>query len=309
MNSLNHYEYTELAVEIYQQYTKNKIKSKIFGSNLSQGSLDEDKFNPFVLNFQRILNWHFFNNKNSISNTRFPGIRTSEKRVDRLIEKVIRSKTKYKEATTDEEKEDDLERLLDVTGRLIHHIQDMSTFSHVVPVYHGITPKDSYEVFGKKMIDKISLELGNETSENSLCIMISPTEIKANNDEYKGLDKAYFFNIYQVAAKKTLRVLNSDKHAFDLFINGEKGQLKWNGFWKEKSNTEVAECTSIENRYDDFGSFGKLCNNFGNPFFKANDNLYEVNHVEYMKIYKFLMKKSILDTITIIEKVFSDLKV
>ena len=32
-----------------------------------------------------------------------------------------------------------------LVGRILHHVQDMSTPSHVVPVYHGLVVKDRFE--------------------------------------------------------------------------------------------------------------------------------------------------------------------
>ena len=310
MHNVNHREYTALAVDIYREYSKHHIESKIFKSALSQGAYDEDGFNPLELDMQRMFNWHFYNNQNSIGdNPLFPGSRTSEKRVNILISKIIKAKQRYKDEVKQEDREELLEGLLDAAGRFIHHIQDMSTFSHVVPVYHDMFLKDSYEVFGEKLVDKINVSLQDHSrSSNRLSISIRAEEIKKNNSEYGGPDRSAYFGIYTSAAEKTLEVLKSDKHAFTIYVNGEEEAKRWHSFWKEKRDKSVAECAHLKNKHDDFGSFGELCNNFGKAFFEIDENFYEVDHSEYLKIYKYIMKKSILDTVSVIEKVFSDLK-
>ncbi|UFH60370.1 hypothetical protein [Sulfurovum mangrovi] len=303
MKDLNHFEYTALAVNVYHTYTQ-KEEDSTFKQSLSQSSQDEDKFNPLGLDFQRIYNWHFYNNHGSIDDTPLvPGSRTSENRVISLIKKIKKQQEKYRNATA-EEKEDAWEYLIDASGRLIHHIQDMSTFSHVVPVYHGPGLKDSYEVFGAKLVNKITVVPQRESVANSLHIPITSEEIKTVIERYEGKS---LFDIYDISAKETLNILNSDNDHFELTLNGETTQRRWNSFWREHSNSDVDPCSCMENKFKDFGSFGELCNHFGEPFFTVGDNFYEVNHTEYMKIYKKMMKKSILDTVAVIDKLFSEL--
>lgn len=95
MNKENHHEYTLLAIELYEKYKKKPLVLPNASSFLPQGAWDEDKYNVFTFDLQRIMNWHFYNNKNSISNRIIPAQRISEKRVHKLTRKVLKEKKRY----------------------------------------------------------------------------------------------------------------------------------------------------------------------------------------------------------------------
>src|SRR5574344_1165926 len=83
---------------------------------------------------QRISNWHFFRSNEKMPSLSWPHL-DSRGRVQALQDQLRRS--------TEEER-------YELIGRLLHHIQDMSTPSHVTPIYHDGLPADPYESWLKR---------------------------------------------------------------------------------------------------------------------------------------------------------------
>jgi len=101
-------------------------------------------------------------------------------------------------------------------GRVLHHIQDMSTPSHVLPIYHGPDVSDHFETFVEEHDCKI-------TSNH----LVSPTSIE---------DKTTLVKIYENAATEMLKHLSED--GFDV-VNGETTtHLPYSVFWKHYTEEE-----------------------------------------------------------------------
>lgn len=113
-------------------------------------------------------------------------------------------------------------------GRVLHHIQDMSTPSHVTPIYHGFFKKDYLEGFMEKNDSRITA--------NSITI---PTSID-------GISKLY--DIYDNAANEMLDILSG---TFDVH-NGckESKKLPYSLFWKNYKEKE-------DEKINGFGVYGK----------------------------------------------------
>ena len=312
MNKENHHEYTLLAIELYEKFNKMSCVPQNTFLPLAQGVWDEDEYHVFTLDLQRLMNWHFYNNKNRIFNSKLvPGERTSENRVHELTRKVLKEKQRYTNSLDESEKKDNLEHLLTSTGRLIHHIQDMSTFSHVVPVYHGPGLKDSYEEYGLGMHGKIKVSLDEKPKDDRFYIIFSSDELQGSCHSQSECIEDKLFDIYRFSAEETLRILKDEKYGFSITSNQSDTEPKkrtWSCFWKEEDDIKVDTCPTIENKHQGFGSFGELCNNFGKGSFNVGHTLYKVDEGDYLQIYKLLMKKSIKDTISTLSLVLADLQ-
>lgn len=92
------------------------------------GSAQED-----APSWQRISNWHFFRSNDQMPIWR--GFRFDSRGASRRC----RSSCTCVRP-----------RSYELIGRLLHHIQDMSTPSHVTPIYHGGVPADPYESWLKR---------------------------------------------------------------------------------------------------------------------------------------------------------------
>lgn len=308
MNKENHFEYTMQAIKLYEKFIVKTFLSENNSLLIAQGAWDEDEYNLLTLDFQRPMNWHFYNNGNKIINNKLiPGVRTSEARVHRLIEKALKEKKRFIKSSGEEEQNDYLENLFSHTGRLIHHIQDMSTFSHVVPVYHGPGLKDSYETYSANLCGKMKIVLDEEPEDATYSIIFSSDELRESSDDHGGGNRKQLFDCYRLPAEESLQILKDEKHGFFITSNGEKKKASWNYFWKEDSDIGVGICPTIDNKNQGFGAFGELCNNFGKKSFEVGENHYEIEAGEYLKIYKVLMKKSIKDTVRVLSLIFADL--
>jgi hypothetical protein len=153
-------------------------------SSIIQGADDEDTTEPV----NRATNWHFYRAKNSTipKRTRLLFKTTSEDILNKRIDSMSDSDTNS-------------EAFYNYLGRIIHHIQDMSTPSHVMPIYHG--PKvplklgwgmidDHFESFMEKNDSQISAE--------DVDTPISIDDIKDYEDIYKKAADDMLQNILKV---------------------------------------------------------------------------------------------------------------
>lgn len=290
----NHKNYTLAAVQIFEQYRNCKVGSERIAAALAESSEKED--NP--LEMQRGSNWHFYNNGGLISNNKLlHGIRTSENRVTKLIDKITEEIVVFAK----EPSESNAENLLNKMGRLLHHIQDMSTPSHVVPVYHGLSIKDQYEDYGSLLANKMNLVYCTE----NLAKDVGRWAVTINaNDIYKALDlqaskeDKWFYNLYVDAAERTLQFLRDTK--FVAHVDGVPQQFLWNAFYRE-FNDISEHVWSENNECKDFGSFGRMGNNFGKSCFVSNGNIYEIDSSVYLSLYKNMYKKSVVESVAALD--------
>lgn len=235
MKPITHATITRLAI----QHCKGKISDRIcrHTHEIVQGSIDEDE-SPWT-GFSRLRNWHFYR-----SNSDLP-------------EKVIFFKTTSEDILSDRietlEKADRSNRkFFNYLGRVIHHIQDMSTPSHVIPIYHG--PKvpflfkktyDYFESFMEQHDCRISLdEVPGEINIGSL-------------DKYSDFKK-----IYESSADDMLQNV--------LKINGESNGLYFK-YWKP-----YGKKGSEQQKVKGFGLYGKDHDDFINPDEEIIDSLFDI---------------------------------
>jgi hypothetical protein len=304
MKKVNHIDTTEAAFARYLKWKGVDTPLDSMRTFLGKSSAAEDDV-TFLSGFQRPLNWHFYNNNGSIDNSWLPGRRTSEERVQKLNSKL----DKYIKRLAEGYDQDDFEDLLETTGRIIHHIQDNSTPTHVVPIYHGPGLVDLYEVYGEvyawqiKIVDspdKIDPENGGR-----LLISITADEIA---DVVRSLDiittDPPLLDLYETSAQESLKYIRQNSCEF--YRNGRLETIPLDSFWKEHES-EALPCPEKEKMKSfskGFGSFGILCNNFGNHCFKVGDDLYEAANDDYLNIYKYFFKKSVLDSIVVLEYIY-----
>ena len=122
MKTTTHKTITKLAIELCKDKLSNEILENCY--NIIQGSEDEDATQII----KRAINWHFYRDNDRSSpipkKVRILFTPTSKKilkeRIDTMILNSNDKAIKY-----------------NMLGRVLHHIQDMSTPSHVMPIYHG----------------------------------------------------------------------------------------------------------------------------------------------------------------------------
>ncbi len=285
MNPLNHEDYTMAALNVFAEYNGIDPAPDEIAKTLCDASGSED--NPEI---QRGLNWHFFNNGGKIKNNKFiPGVRTSEDRVEKLSKSLDKVLPKSGTELTEDAQKD----AINITGRLLHHIQDMSTPSHVVPVYHGIVLKDRYEKFGKDFAKKTttlySPDTGNSTPESST-ITISKVEV---DQAMSKIQTPTAMKLYEQAANGCLAYL--ELADFQAKVDGELQTLLWKSFYRENGSSEPQWSESEEKK--GFGTFGRCGNNFGKPYFTSNKEFFEIEHLSYLALYQDMFKKAVIDSV------------
>ena len=131
-------------------------------------------------------------------------------------------------------------------GYIIHHLQDMASPPHVVPVMHGLD--DGFEAY----------ELTDKEFQNYM-----PEGIDCNI--YTTLNDPNLFAILKQTASKTLARARDYLFAFK---DNQLGKLKWAAFWKESEKNA-------------FGEYGFLGNSFGTTKMKTSLHSYEIVESEY----------------------------
>lgn len=302
MNKPNHSDISKAALSLYLQYQKVDKSFDKLCEYLGVSSASEDDV-TFSSKFQRPFNWHFYNNNGHITdNILVPGQRTSEKRFGTLLEKL----DKYVEKCSQKPDRHHVEDLVETTGRIMHHIQDMSTPSHVVPVYHGPGVKDCFETFIEAYAEKITPVLvvagGGIIDQSRMTIPITEEEIvKAKQAVGAGTDSDVLMKLYDDSARATLRFVK--ENSINLYCDGISKVVPLTSFWQERNGaTEHGEEGFWLRAFSkDFGSFGPLGNNFGNVAFVAGGNFYEGNTDDYLLVYKKLLKKAVIDSVIVLE--------
>ncbi len=215
-------------------------------------------------------NWHFYPANKTISKKRLWLIQPTSlsilrKREDDLLKSV--------ENGTSEE-------IYITLGRIIHHIQDMSTPTHVVPVYHaGGKSSDPFELYLVEKWDEIQPQIQTEFKPN----------IENESDRF-------FTGLYMNSGKRLLEKLNDGQGLFPLEHNQTGVSISSESFWKEYGCTEGIKFTPplwIKG----FGKFGK----YGISFNDAGLD----EQINRVKVASFFMSFAVWDTVTALE-IFRD---
>lgn len=301
MNKPNHTDSSELAFSLFLETRGVAKPLGEMRAYLGMSSASEDDVS-FSSKLQRPFNWHFYNNRKSIGNSDWiPGHRTSEKRFASLLEKL----EKYIGKCAKNPDRHNVEDLVEATGRIMHHIQDMSTPSHVVPIYHGPGLSDHFESYIESYARRIKPHLsqshdhGAEGDRAMVCI--TPAEIKAAIDQAFTNPAAHpMAELYESSAQATLKLLKEE--SVTLYCNGVKQSFPLTAFWQENAGgTREDESFWLRKFSEDFGSFGTLGNNFGKMNFTVDKAFYEGSPDEYLRIYKKLLKKTLIDSVVVLE--------
>ena len=205
----------------------------------------------------RAWNWHFYRqNSRILKKTRFLRMNPTS---ENIFSKRIEQMQSYSK--------DDPKRYA-YLGRIIHHIQDMSTPSHVCPVYHGPVKQDHFETFMAEALKKLELDS-----------RITETTVNPNDD---------LETLYENAAQETLGFL--DSQTFSATVNEEDKALKLTMFWRSSTDKE-------DEKYRGFGTYGILHTYFQTlkPM-TIEENRYTIKLDELYRLNDAVCHKAIRDT-------------
>ncbi|HTL13364.1 MAG TPA: hypothetical protein VL588_12800, partial [Bdellovibrionota bacterium] len=122
-------------------------------------------------------------------------------------------------------------------GHAIHHIQDMASPPHVVPVMHGLF--DSYEGWKPSTFDYPSLHL-----DKAYCRDLAAKPLKGA-----------LYGLFVETARATIANVRGP---LTIWLNGARRETSWEAFWLESDKPA-------------FGQYGYLGDHFGEQSFQASD--------------------------------------
>lgn len=239
------------------------LDNEVYRQCIQDGSVWEDAFG-----YDRLTNWHFYPANDLLRQPLWGFINlTSHELVARRQKALI--------AEIDHGRS---EKLFTLFGRLLHHIQDMSTPSHVIPVYHAPGLADTYE-------DYLITDWGNL--------------VRAHDPDWRdSQDSARyerFTDLYEAAAQATLKELAPSKLTVQVLIDGVATQADKSLFWKPHGQVEGKPPKHYGHG---FGGFGILGMHFGDSSVQhVGDHTYHVEPEGYYKVASIFVHKAIVDSL------------
>lgn len=112
---------SQQAISLYQSCTGRIIPNDLTEIFIQKVIAEDDK------NLERLTNWHFYNNKGKIERYYLFFYGANDKTFQKLVEQLNGLLASPQPRKIE---------LYKIAGRLAHHIQDMSTPPHVMPIYH-----------------------------------------------------------------------------------------------------------------------------------------------------------------------------
>lgn len=210
------------------------------------GSAGED-----APSWQRLSNWHFFRSNDEMPTSCWPRL-DSRYRVDELSQSLDQCPQS---------------ECYDRIGRLLHHIQDMSTPSHVTPVYHGGIPADPYESWLKQQFQEWPLE----------DVQLTPGLIASSRQEIG--------HFYKACAEATLKFLADERHGLAATHNGSPIRLPLSEFWPHYR-------PETRGWLPGFARFGRFGRHFGRAHLQSADEEYQISPASYRDLANILLEKA-----------------
>ncbi|WP_419174175.1 hypothetical protein [Desulfosediminicola sp.] len=282
MKAFDHLRVTAEAVRQFVRMSQSPVAPMLLQhtSLIQDGSKDAD-ISPI---YTRATNWHFAPHNLERSTLQEPIWSFMEPLTFHISsDYILRKRSEEMLHEICKQSKRDVFKLL---GRVLHHIQDMSTPSHVVPVYHGPLIADSFETY----LNKIYLADDMNINTISANLQISPANLTPPAD-------TTVVDIYMEAGQKTLQFLKSENSSFQTERNGVRCNLPWSYFWADKStqhkNGYPTECT-----IGGFGSFGPLGKHFGTVGeIQSGDDTFIIENEVYEKFCTNLVRDMLVNSL------------
>ncbi len=283
----DHQKITRRAIELYQLHCPGPFSGHLnrYAEDIVEGSKEADT-KPLTI---RATNWHFYpaNERLKPIKTRLLGLMpitiypTSDHILRRRIDELDKE---IRKGISDD--------IFNLVGRILHHIQDMSTPAHVVPVYHGldvldlvedeINVRDSFEEYSERNIDSV---LGG--------IIVDHARFQELVHAPQPPDA-----LYDHAARRTLKTLYGPDQGFQARVNGVSARLGWDSYWCPWSSDETDEAS-----LHGFGSYGPLGHAFGKSHVLVEDTRYEIPAQACAQLYRTQLSCMIFDSLVVLAHV------
>ncbi|MDX8403581.1 MAG: hypothetical protein R8K54_04145 [Mariprofundaceae bacterium] len=307
MKAKAHKKITAKVVDIFKQHRQSSFGEKLdtYGGDIVEGSVEADIF-PI---FERATNWHFYKENELLKATKIGLVMvhpTSDyilgKRINQLHDHISNAKN----ATSSYVKDNELEDAFELTGRALHHIQDMSTPSHITPIYHG--PDFPFNQVDGALIVPDHFE--NFSAERKVIIpLLEAIDISKNEfDQIENEADISLSGLYDDAAKRSLNSLFDDpaSNFIEGVVNDNPSPVPLSMFWQKHSLNPAG------GKIAGFGSFGPLEKAFDNPDEVVLDDDGNSYHFQTNALENFcslLLNKMVRDSIRglfIVEKMMQE---
>ncbi len=221
-----------------------------------------------ALSFDRLVNWHFYPANDLLGQKLWNFVLANSSHLVGERQQEFLKEIQYGLS----------ERLFTRFGRLLHHIQDMSTPSHVVPVYHGPGIPDPYEDYLTHDWDYLSQS--HDATWTAMHEIEHPVQ---------------FTNLYVSAAQATQTALSPANMTFNVMIDGVDTQVDTRLFWLTHEQVEG----KTPKHYDHgFGGFGILGEHFGDTHTtRVGKHEYQISLREFRCIAATFINKAINDSL------------
>ena len=295
MHKNDHAKITSYVLEKLNEMRADKLKAVPEDSRqlIIQGAVNEDEF---LHGPGRINNWHFYASEESPYFKPFYAY---------LLFKIYPSSRHLYTLRADsfsallEKPDENKKKLFDLSGRLLHHIQDMSTPAHVIPIYHGPTmlpllfpsTQDGFEIYSRTVI------------EDELKKITIPDAVFEGNIKQKD-----WISLYDHTASDTIQYLQSDAAKFTALVDGNSASVSLDLFWQKYNEDEARD---TDTRKAGFGGYGPFGEKFGSEEIlvaQVVSSTIEIRLKYYQHIYSDLLKKMVCDTIRCIQFVEKNLQ-
>ncbi|MDK9706104.1 MAG: hypothetical protein OEL83_03550 [Desulforhopalus sp.] len=200
-----------------EHYPEQSTKLASFIQAFIKGSKTEDDIN---ITLQRAFNWHFADPGSRLGRTWWGAYRANTHRFADLIDQLAAADKGDKEA------------VFEIAGRLAHHIQDMRSPPHAVPIFH--TSGEKFDEYGKEKTLSYALD-----TEQIRTVMSQPLRI-----DFASLDA-----LRQEAAIDTKQQVDSP-----VVFQGNVIAPNWWEFWM---GFEQVGSACGKEPVEGFGCFGK----------------------------------------------------
>lgn len=293
MKASDHIRITAEAIRQFVKYSQSAVVPFLlqYSGLIQKGSEDAD-ISPI---YTRATNWHFYNRNLDRDILQEPIWSFMEPLTFHLSSDHILKKRC--EQLVDEIEKNSSKDACNLTGRILHHIQDMSCPSHVVPVYHGPLIADSFESYLSDVFlsdSKNISDIAEELEQDAKSLAVSPD-----------ID---ILGLYQNSAEITLKFLQPENSTCQVKRNGKGIELPWNYFWADK-NTKYLNGYPSACKFGGFGTFGPLGKNFGTTEeFSIGDDTYVIEKEVYDAFCHQLVKDMLKNSIKALFLIENDLK-
>ncbi|HRH79969.1 MAG TPA: hypothetical protein PLW81_02870 [Thiobacillaceae bacterium] len=269
MKPSTHERITALAVEIGAQ-SGNGGLARLFNDPAFRPGVIEGVVLEDAPTLSRLLNWHFH-----------PTNETLRRKIWAIVEPnsrplLARRQERFLEACQGHPASNPYLLL----GRIIHHIQDMSTPSHVVPVYHGPGLDDPYEDYLEVRWDDIQ----------------SCARTRVRTLQHDAPPPAHdFLGLYDRAAQVTLLWLDADRRCIEVVVDDQIDYASGALFWAGHEQT-FAEPPPYHSR--GFGGFGPMGRQFGNGAeVVIGTHRHRVRDASYLEVATHFVTQALEDTL------------